>query len=480
MSAPAAGSTPSTSPPTPARSPQAHSSRQNSAAPAGDGPSATPAASEHPPAPPASTHSAAAAAPRSATPAATPHSPDTGFPVPATDSPPLGGTPRTTFPAPAPESPSTSHRTQYGAASAAIHAPPPASAPTVRGSADRASNRTEPALPPSSILSVALQHLRFPANHAPAAATPSPPAATRHRARPPPPQTHCAIPHAAPRSRPDSASALLYPVLPAAAAPPVCDSWRSLFPSAPETTAAAAQTTTASAPTAKSASSAAAHASLLLLLPSPLLPTVPASAAQTASSPAVPLPGLSKCALADARLVMSAHPTRRNDPAALLAPLPATPAKDLPDSSLSRLVAVHSCVGHRRLPPAQAVLCDPASRWGSVAVLSTKRKPTAPCIRAVFPPHRSAESSPAPLHPSLLLPPHMPPGASLLFHPPAPPPPLPAPHHAPPVAPRSLPVQSEIPGSSPAGRCVPETRSFHPPGNAPDPPSCTSALPHPL
>src|SRR5216683_5655111 len=475
MSAPAAGSTPSTSPPTPARSPQAHSSRQNSAAPAGDGPSATPAASEHPPAPPASTHSAAAAAPRSATPAATPHSPDTGFPVPATDSPPLGGTPRTTFPAPAPESPSTSHRTQYGAASAAIHAPPPASAPTVRGSADRASNRTEPALPPSSILSVALQHLRFPANHAPAAATPSPPAATRHRARPPPPQTHCAIPHAAPRSRPDSASALLYPVLPAAAAPPVCDSWRSLFPSAPETTAAAAQTTTASAPTAKSASSAAAHASLLLLLPSPLLPTVPASAAQTASSPAVPLPGLSKCALADARLVMSAHPTRRNDPAALLAPLPATPAKDLPDSSLSRLVAVHSCVGHRRLPPAQAALCDPASRWASAAVFPMQRRLPAPCTPAAVPPGMYAALQPLPPH----SPPHTPPGASPLSHPPAPPPQLPAPPHVRPVAPQSPPTQSGIPGSSPDSHSVPETQCSQPPDNGPGLPSCTSAHPQP-
>src|SRR5205823_13369095 len=115
--------------------------------------------------------------------------------------------------------------------------------------------------------------------HAPPAAAPPLPAAVPPTVPPPPPHAHSAIPHAVSRSHPDSASAPPCPVLPAAAGLPVCDSWRSLLPSAPETTAAAAQTTTAWAPTAKSAPSPAAPVSLLLLLPSPLplnAPTWPA------------------------------------------------------------------------------------------------------------------------------------------------------------------------------------------------------------
>ena len=43
------------------------------------------------------------------------------------------------------------------------------------------------------------------------------------------------------------------------------------------------------------------------------------------------------------------------------------------------------------------------------------------------------------------------------------------------AAPRSPPTRSGTPGSSPAGRCGPETRSSHPPATAPDPPCDTSA-----
>src|SRR5579864_853627 len=111
------------------------------------------------------------------------------------------------FPTPAPESPSTTRRTQYGAASAAIHAPPPASAPDELGSAVLASDQRALALRPSSILLASLQHLRFPADHAPAAAHPSLPVTALPADLPPLPQTHCASHHAAPRAHPDSASA---------------------------------------------------------------------------------------------------------------------------------------------------------------------------------------------------------------------------------------------------------------------------------
>src|SRR5205085_2271448 len=159
------------------------------------------------------------------------------------------------FPTPAPESPSTTRQTQYGAALPAIHAPAPASAPPAHEPAVLAPDQRALALRPSSIPLISFPHRRFPADHAPPAASPSLPAAVPPTVPPPPPQTHSAIPHAVPRSHPDSASAPPCPVLPAAAGLPVCDSWRSLLPSAPETTAAAAQTTTAWAPTAKSAPS---------------------------------------------------------------------------------------------------------------------------------------------------------------------------------------------------------------------------------
>src|SRR5438270_43440 len=128
-------------------------------------------------------------------------------------------------PTPAPESPSTTRRTQCGAASAATHAPAPAppSAPDEHGSAALVSDRRAFALRPSSILLASFLHRPLQADHVPAAAPPSPPAATLRGAHPRPPQTRCAIPHAAPRSHPGSASALLYPVLHAAAVLPVCD-----------------------------------------------------------------------------------------------------------------------------------------------------------------------------------------------------------------------------------------------------------------
>src|SRR5437764_167891 len=132
--------------------------------------------------------------------------------------------PHTSFPTPAPVSPSTTRRSQCGAASAAIHAPAPASAQDEIGSAARAPDQKALALRPSLILSASFPHLPFPADHAPPAPTPSPPAAPLPAVLPPPPQTHSAIPHAASRSHPDSASALPYPVLPATAMPPLCDS----------------------------------------------------------------------------------------------------------------------------------------------------------------------------------------------------------------------------------------------------------------
>src|ERR1700739_653908 len=127
------------------------------------------------------------------------------------------------FPTPAPVSLSTTRQTQYGVASAAIHAPVLPSAPDEHGPAVLASDQRALALRASSVLSASPQHLRFPADHAPPAASPSPPAAALPAAPPPPPQTHSATPHAAPRFRPDPASPPPYPTLHAAAAPPVCD-----------------------------------------------------------------------------------------------------------------------------------------------------------------------------------------------------------------------------------------------------------------
>src|SRR5437764_7366755 len=132
--------------------------------------------------------------------------------------------PHTSFPTPAPVSPSTTRRSQCGAASAAIHAPAPASAPHALGSAARTPDQSRRwLLPPPSAATVP-RHPLLPANHAPPAPTPSPPAAVLPAVLLPPPQTHSAIPHAASRSHPDSASALPYPVLPATAMPPLCDS----------------------------------------------------------------------------------------------------------------------------------------------------------------------------------------------------------------------------------------------------------------
>src|SRR5437016_3818542 len=132
--------------------------------------------------------------------------------------------PHTSFPTPAPVSPSTTRRSQCGAASAAIHAPAPASAPHALGSAVLVPDQKALALRPSLILSASFPHLRVGADHAPPAPTPSPPAAPLPAVLLPPPQTHSAIPHAAPRFHLDSASALPYPVLPATAMPPLCDS----------------------------------------------------------------------------------------------------------------------------------------------------------------------------------------------------------------------------------------------------------------
>src|SRR5882757_3232605 len=127
------------------------------------------------------------------------------------------------LPTPAPVPPSTIRQTQCGAASTAIHAPPPASAPNEHGSAAPGPDRSRHWLLPPSTAAAVRGHQLLPADHAPAAAPPSPPAATLPAAHPSPPQTHCVIPHAGPRSHPDSASAPPYPVPPAAAVPPVCD-----------------------------------------------------------------------------------------------------------------------------------------------------------------------------------------------------------------------------------------------------------------
>src|ERR1041385_1288577 len=112
--------------------------------------------------------------------------------------------PHTTFPAPAPESPSTSRRTQCGAASAAVHAPALRSAPDEHGPAALASDQRALALLPPSTVAAVRQHPLLRADHAPPAASLSPPAAALPAARPPLPQTRCAILHAAPTSRPGS------------------------------------------------------------------------------------------------------------------------------------------------------------------------------------------------------------------------------------------------------------------------------------
>src|SRR5437764_6729584 len=134
--------------------------------------------------------------------------------------------PHTSFPTPAPVSPSTTRRSQCGAASAAIHAPAPASAPHALGSAARAPDQKALALRPSLILSASFPHLPFPADHAPPAPTPSPPAAPLPAPLLPPPQTHSAIPHAVPIFHPDSASAQPHSVLLAGKVPPGgCKRW---------------------------------------------------------------------------------------------------------------------------------------------------------------------------------------------------------------------------------------------------------------
>src|SRR5262249_20933862 len=59
---------------------------------------------------------------------------------------------------------------------------------------------------------------------------------------------------------------------------------------------------------------------------------------------------------------------------------------------------------------------------------------------------------------------------------PAPPPLPPAPVHAPPAEPRSLPALSDTRGSSPDHHCAPQTRCFRLPTISQGPRSCTSAL----
>src|ERR1700746_863508 len=112
---------------------------------------------------------------------------------------------RTMLPTPAPGFPSTTRQIQCGAASAAMHAPLLSAAQDEHGSAVPAPDQKGLALQPSSILLTSLLHPRFPSDHAQAAAPPSPPAAVLPADLPQPPQTHCAILHAAPRSHPDSA-----------------------------------------------------------------------------------------------------------------------------------------------------------------------------------------------------------------------------------------------------------------------------------
>src|SRR6476659_1707091 len=142
-----------------------------------------------------------------------------------------------------------------------------------------------------------------------------------------------------------------------------------------------------SVPDAKSALSAPAPpVSLPLLLPSPLPPTAPARAGQTALSPATPLPVPAAHALSAASPVTSVRPSRKTYPASLHALPPATPATSPPTAPRSLPAAVHRCAGRTHLLPVQAMLCGPASHSASAAMLRAALSPPAPCTPAIFPP----------------------------------------------------------------------------------------------
>src|SRR5258708_3760454 len=100
--------------------------------------------------------------------------------------------PHTMLPTPAPVSLSTSRRTQCGAASAARHAPAPRFAPDEHEPAVPVPDRNQYWLLPPSAAAAVPRHPLLPPDHAPAAALPSPPTATRPAAHLLPPQTHCA------------------------------------------------------------------------------------------------------------------------------------------------------------------------------------------------------------------------------------------------------------------------------------------------
>src|ERR1700694_2978929 len=207
----------------------------------------------------------------------------------------------------------------------------------------------------------------------------------------------------------------------------------------------------------------------------------PVSAWQT--TPVLPPPSRSAAAARSALPpAASAPPVQRSCRAGPLVRPSTPPPRSRPSSSPSPPPALRIHAPHTHRPPVPAAPFDPASRWPSSASLPDPHTPPAPCTPASAPPGDSATPPPPlplPLHRPALsrLWCNRPPAACPRPSPPAPPPPLPSLRDVPSAALRSLPTQSDIPGSSPDHRSVPQTRSSRPAAISPYLPSCTSALP---